>query len=139
MNLEDIELNFQKLGLGYRIFKGVDNAELRFHESRLGIVFPDQVKLFYQANNGISVTNPPFEIFDIGSMLRDKSLIAFCKLNGVQTLSFDVSSLNDAGQWSIVNAETGYEVTKTMASFWANKMMAWLRKEREVWKHEKYS
>lgn len=138
MNLEHIERNFNNLELEYGITNGVSSEELKLHEFRLGVIFPEQVKFFYQAINGITVVNPPFEVLDVQNLYRDGSYIVFCKINEMHRLCFDVSCLNEAEQWDIINYETGYRVTKTIASFWANKMMAWLRKKSEIWAVEKY-
>lgn len=138
MNMVHIAHNLKKFGLEYSVANGVSSAELKFHEARLGVIFPDQVKLFYNANNGIEVVAPPVEILDVQHLYRDGSFIVFCKINEIHRLCFDVSCLNEADQWNILNYETGYLVTKTMASFWSNKMIAWLRKRREIWAEERY-
>ena len=50
-----------------------------------------------------------------------------------ERLGFDLRRRNDAEQWDILNVDTGFRVTLTMASFWSNKVLAWVDKRRAVW------
>jgi hypothetical protein len=36
-------------------------------------------------------------------------------------------------QWSIVNADTLYQISYTMASYWSAHMWTWLVKRRPIW------
>ena len=51
-------------------------------------------------------------------------------------LGFDTRSRNDADPWDIVTVDTGFLVTLTMASFWSNKVLAWVDSRRPVWRRE---
>lgn len=40
---------------------------------------------------------------------------------------------DNAKEWNILNKESGYEITKTISSFWSNKIWQWLEKENKIW------
>ena len=120
-------------GLEYRILPGASRAGMDAAERRLGVSFPTQVRLFYGAVDGIEVVDPPFKLYALSEMKRDGPLLEFCLCHRVHRLAFDTVEINNAGQWFIVNAETGYRITSTMASFWSIRMWTWIEKRRPIW------
>ena len=36
-------------------------------------------------------------------------------------------------KWNILNKVSEYEITKTISSFWSNKIWQWLEKENKIW------
>jgi len=48
-------------------------------------------------------------------------------------IHFDIKTLNNANEWSILNKKSDYEITKTISSFWSNKIWQWLEKEKKIW------
>lgn len=105
-------------------------------ESRLDERLPDQVSLFYQVMNGFEVPEPPIRILALENLERLGGAIRFSVIDRVHSLAFDVSELNAAGQWTVRNEADGYAVTRTFASFWSNKIWAWIDKRRPIWRRE---
>ena len=105
-------------------------------ESKLGVNFPEQVKLFYSACNGLKTNDPALEIKPLSELVIEQAKIEFAVFNKQHSLSFDLSCINEAGQWDIINSKTEFKVTKTMAGFWSNKIFAWLDKGRPIWQEE---
>ena len=100
---------------------------------------PQQVKWFYLLCNGLKVEAPPLEIKSIEDLYTDKTgKIIFAIFDKRHRICFDVSKNNAASQWDILNYDNGFIVTLTMASFWTNKIFAWLDKRRTIWKEETY-
>lgn len=136
MQLDQITRRFEKLGqqgLEYRIYPGASAEVIDAAERRLGATFPEQVRRFYGAFDGIEVLDPPFKLYALGELEREGSLLEFCLCDRVHRLAFDTSGINDAGQWFIVNGETGYRITYTMASFWSIRMWSWIELGRPIW------
>lgn len=139
-------MKIEELGRNY--FKQLKNNGLRINppatiglieetEKRLKVEFPEQVKLFYTYYNGLSTTEPPFEILPLEKLNMDSGhKIHFATFNGLHKACFDISKINEAEQWMIVNGNTGYQITFTMASFWTNKILAWIERKRPVWEDE---
>ncbi|NMO19599.1 SMI1/KNR4 family protein [Pyxidicoccus fallax] len=103
-------------------------------ERRLGTRLPPGVRRFYEALDGFEVSSPRLHVFRAQSLSKDPDgRIAFAEFAGRHRLVFLANQLNPAQEWSIANAETGFVVTLTMASFWSNKVFAWLDRQRPVW------
>ena len=140
MLLEQIPSRFKNLSshraLKHYLASPASEAEIMEAERRLGVSFPAQVKSFYQHYNGLSVDDPQLEVLPIERIdFASPKLLHFATLDGRHNLYFDVSKMNDADQWDIVNTD-GFPVTVTMASFWTNRMWAWIDKRRAIWKEE---
>jgi hypothetical protein len=140
MHLEQIPLEFQKLSekdnLIYSLGKPASLNDILKAEQKLDVSFPTQIKLFYESCNGLRVEDPRLEILPLEQLhfvTPDK--LNFATINGKHELYFDTSQINEAEQWDIVNRED-YLVTKTMASFWSNRIWAWIKTRREIWKAE---
>jgi hypothetical protein len=140
MYLSQIPQNLAKLEPsdpnGYWIGDGLTKAEIEGIEAILHVAIPEQIKLFFSTFNGLGVTSPPFEIYPIERwVIKRVNKVEFAQVDGRHALFFDTAMLNQAGQWNIVS-NTGYVVTHTMASFWSNKLWAWVRDRREIWKDD---
>ncbi len=136
MHLDQIQRRFEKLrqqGLEYRIAPAASTEAIDAAEQRLGVKFPEQVRRFYSAFDGIEVLEPPFKLYALDELERDDSQLVFCLCDHVHRLAFKTGQVNDAGQWFIVNAETGYRITYTMASFWSIHMWSWIELGRPIW------
>lgn len=89
--------------------------------------------------NGLIVEKPALAIRALDELeIDNKGLMHFAVFDNKHIIAFDTNSINNAEQWNIVNRDTGYLVTLTMASFWANKIWAWLISQRTIWKEEFY-
>lgn len=140
MHLEQLSSRFQKLSkqrvLNYSLASPASDEEISKAERRLGVSFPVQVKLFYRNFDGLRVDDPQLEIFPVARLnFASPNRLHFATLAENRPLYFDVSHLNVAEQWDIVTAD-GYRVTLTMASFWSNKIWAWVEKRRAIWQDE---
>jgi hypothetical protein len=140
MHLEQIPSRFQKLSeqreLNYSLASAASGEDILRAEQRLGISIPEQVKLFYRSFNGLHVEEPQLEIRPLERLdFTSPDRLHFVTLDGDRRMLFDVSHLNEAGQWDIVT-EDDYRVTFTMASFWTHKLWAWVEQKRAVWQDE---
>jgi hypothetical protein len=138
MNLHDIEINLRKLETEYHIECGISDAKIDEVQEAIGKKLPEQVKMFYKSCNGLSV-NQKLEIYEINKLNISDGILEFALFNGKYPVGFDISHINDAGQWSIINVETKFVITQTMASFLTNKIWAWLLRGRKIWAEEKYT
>jgi hypothetical protein len=78
------------------------------------VKFPEQVKWFFQACNGLRVIEPAISVMPLSDLkIGPNSTIEFAVIDNQHILSFDAARINEAGQWSIINSETGFVVTKT--------------------------
>jgi hypothetical protein len=136
MHLHQITHRFDSLGqqgLVCRLASGASPEAIEQAEARLRIKFPEQAACFWRTFDGLEVDVPPFKILSLSQMRREGDLVVFCVCDRLVRIAFDLSSLNEAGQWSILNGETGYRITLTMASFWSTHMWTWIVKHRPIW------
>lgn len=136
MHLNQIARRFESLtykGLAYRLAPGAALGVLQEAETRLSVKFPEQVIAFWSAFDGLEVDNPSFKILSLRELKREGELLVFAICDKTVRIAFDVSATNNAGQWSILNAETGYCITFTMASLWSVHMWSWIVKHRPFW------
>ena len=137
MQLEHFALRFEKLsnlsGLKYSLGESALEGDVSQAEERLGISFPAQVVIFYKNFNGLRVEKPQLEVLPIGNLnFAFPNRLHFATFDGNHRLYFDTSQTNAAEQWDIV-AEDDFRVTLTMASFWSNKIFAWVERKRVIW------
>lgn len=136
VNLNHLSRRFESLardGLEYQIAPPASRSAIEDTERRLGVIFPDQVRLLFETCDGIEVTQPAFKLYPLAELQRDGTLLEFCLCDRVHRLAFETREINAAGQWSIVNVDTGYRVTFTIASFWSIRMWSWIEKRRPIW------
>lgn len=136
MHLDQVLARFSKLGrdgVQCRLNVGAGVDSVRQTERRLNLIFPDQVVQFWCAIDGLDVQEPPFRLAPLSEFNFRDGLILFGTCETAIQLAFDVRDINEAGQWSIINAATGYRVTLTMASFWSYHMWTWIVKRRPIW------
>jgi len=139
MKLSDIEINLKKLHSEFVINEGANAEQIKQAQEKLGVKLPGQVIQLYESFNGLSVVKPKLEIFEIGQLEKKDNIIKFALFNGAHPIGFDTSHINDAEQWSIINTNTGFVLTLTVASLLTNKIWAWLHRDREIWADEKYT
>jgi cell wall assembly regulator SMI1 len=137
MHLADFPARFQKLTcrlrLNYSLADPASDDDILRAEQRLGVLFPTQIKLFYRRFNGLCVDEPQLEVFPVERLeFASPKRLHFATVDNVHRLFFDVSHNNAAGQWNILT-DADYLVTLTMASFWSNKIWAWVERRREIW------
>ena len=132
----DIQRRLEKLGrdgVAYRLASGASPAAVLAAERRLGQSLPGPVSAFYAAYDGLLVEDPAFEIFGVAGVERKGDLLLFCRCDRTKYIGFDAAAVNEAGQWSIVSADTRYRVTYTIQSFLATVMWSWIVKRRSIW------
>jgi hypothetical protein len=134
-----LEKRSQAHGLVYILGAPASEIAVADAEQRLITTFPKQVVDFYGAYNGLSVEKPQIEILPIERVEylngNPTYLLHFASVDHVHKVCFDTSHINEAGQWDIVTT-SGYRITFTMASFWSNKLWAWIDKQRAIWEGE---
>ncbi len=108
-------------------FKYSSNIKPKYYED-------DEVAII-QSLDGLSIYNDVRKI--IFEIKQNDNLISLAKIEK-HNISIDISEKNLAGEYNIVNGDTGYIITKTLASFLNNKIWAWLDRGRNIWKIEKY-
>ena len=118
----------------YHIGESLDSGTFQSIEQKLDIVFPAKVKDFLSAVNGLQTHNPAFEILDLNELRVEGNLIQFAIFDETIQICFKVDKYNNAGEWTIIEKETKFEITQTIASFWSNKIWHWLEKRHEIWK-----
>lgn len=143
MQIEHVKINFERksatAGFTYILFEPAGTDDLSEVEKRFKVSIPDAVKIFYTHYNGLEVHDPNLSVFPIQEWApQANNLIHFATVNDEHHLCFDTSNVNQANQWTILNCETGYLLTYTMASFWTNKIWNWIVKQRTIWKEENY-
>lgn len=110
------------------------DEEIRKTEQRLGVSFPVQVKMFYQSFNGLKVDEPKLEVLSLEKLnFTSPNYLHFATFDGCRSVYFDISHINVAEQWNIVDEDNDH-VTLTMASFWSNRIWYWIDYRRVIWK-----
>jgi hypothetical protein len=121
-------------GLKCSIRTGATDADIADVELKLGVQFPEQVVRFYRYYDGIRVEHPSLEIRPLHNIaFVSPSRLHFATVNNDRPLCFDTTCLNDAGQWDIIDCRSSVVVTLTMASFWSNRIWAWIDHRRRIW------
>ena len=132
-----LERRAQQCGLRVVLGTPVSDISVAAAEARLHLAFPAQVRRFYQHYNGLRVEDPPLEVLPIEQFaFAATQRLHFATVNHIHQLCFDTSRLNEARQWDILAYPSELQVTLTMASFWSNKLWAWIDKGRPIWQPE---
>ncbi len=138
MNLIHLSGNFdkraRKYGLQYQLGMPAIQEQIAQAEQNLSVTFSDQIRMFYSTCNGLVVQEPHLEIFSLEHLIKEEHMLHFAVINRNHQLCFDCSHLNEANQWNIIHYHDGYIITFTFASFWSNKIWAWIDKKREIWR-----
>ena len=119
-------------------FEKMLNEQMIF--SQYGLIFPMSVSDFYLNVKWLKISDPSkFEILSFANLiLIDNRYLNFSIIDFDQRICFDTSHFNEAEEWDIVNYESRYIITKTLASYLTNKIWAWLERGRKIWQEEKY-
>ena len=127
--LGDFILNLRKREkrMGYAVSQTAKNAvNCNFTLSRL----------LFQYVDGYCIQKDDREIV-FNLVLLDYNYLQFAQINDV-IIAADLRKINEANEWDIINYNTGFVITKTFESFFANKVWAWLDRKRTIWKEEIY-
>lgn len=111
----------------------LQQAESKLTEDKLQIQIPPKTKAFITKVNGLRTTNPQFELIDLRIWEIKNGLIHFATFDRVHAVCFDTTEINNAGEWNIVNRDSGYVLTLSISSFWSNKIWHWLKHNLKVW------
>lgn len=139
MHIDQLKPRFLSSELDFSLGEGASEAEIFESGKYLSVTFPDQIKEFYTTCNGVMVAEPSLNIYPLNELQINSGIIEFCSINRDHRIGFNTKSTNEAGQWDIINISTKYRITFTMASFWSNKIWAWLLSRREIWGEETHS
>jgi hypothetical protein len=117
----------------FQIGEEVNSSTFQAIERKLSIAFPAKVQYFLSLLNGLRTTNPDFEILVIDDLKVEQDLVQFAIFDNKIPICFKVDENNNAGEWTIVEGETQFEITQTISSFWSNKIWHWLEKRHKIW------
>ncbi len=143
MRIEHLKNNFEKrmlkTNLQFNLNSPANDNLIDVTEKRLKLQFYKEIYLFYKQYNGLKVVTPSLEIFPLENFVIKNDKLIFGTIENSNKLCFDLSGLNSAGQWNIIDYSTSYIITLTFASFWSNKIWAWIDKKRKIWCEEIYT
>ena len=88
----------------------------------------------YQLIDGYSITENERRL-DFYIKVLDKNFLQVAIIHDI-IIAIDLRDINEAGERNIVNYQTNFVITKTMASFLNNKIWAWLDRGRKIWQKE---
>ncbi len=117
----------------FQLGRKVEKEDIEIIEEQLGIQFPEKLSSFYLHLNGLKTEHPSFMIVPITKLQLVKGKIHFATFDDDVQICLNTKTLNQANQWTIVNKETNYEVTKSISSFWSNKIWHWLEMGNTIW------
>jgi hypothetical protein len=88
----------------------------------------------YQLIDGYSITENERRL-DFYIKVLDKNFLQVAIIHDI-IIAMDLRDINEACERNIVNYQTNFVITKTMASFLNNKIWAWLDRGRKIWQKE---
>ena len=127
VHLEQIPRRLRKLhlsGLNYDMRPGATVVQIEETEQRLKLQFCGRVASLWSLMDGLEVQDPPFQLLPLSDLTLENGLVVFATCNGIERLALDTRSINVAGEWDIVNPDTGYRLTLTIGSFWSMHLCA---------------
>ena len=138
MEIEKFKTRLEKLkksnvAFDYEFGENLNPNEFENIEKKMNLVLPAKIKIFYNFNNGLKTFNPNFEIIELSKLKNENSLIHFATFDNNKQICFMVEKLNHANEWTIIEKEYKYELTKTISSFWSIKIWHWLEKKNKIW------
>lgn len=138
MEIEKFKMRLERLkksnvAFDYEFGENLNPNEFEIIEKKMNLVFPEKIKTFYNFNNGLKTLNPNFEIIELSKLKKENSLIHFATFDNNKQICFMVEKLNHANEWTILEKENKYELTKTISSFWSNKIWHWLENKNKIW------
>jgi hypothetical protein len=117
----------------YSIGETINLNNIKNVEKRLSINVPEKVCEFYLSLNGLRIKNPQFEIIDMNNWIIETGFIHFATFDNSTKIYFDIHNLNEVQEWDIINRTIDYELTKTISSFWSNKIWKWIEFKKQIW------
>ncbi len=101
---------------------------------------PKSIVGIFSIFNGLTIYEPRhFKLLKFSEIyVLDERYLVFAIMNTEEKICFDMDSVNSAGEWDIVCYGSGFVITKTLASYLANKVWAWIDRARTIWKEEAY-
>ncbi len=99
---------------------------------------PESITNFYLTINSIKISSPRyFEILPVQELkIINQKYLLFSYIDETNKIAFDTSYKNSANEWDIVNIESDFVITKTLAGYITNKSLAWIDRGRKIWKEE---
>lgn len=93
-------------------------------------------RLLFQYVDGYCIQKDDREIV-FNLVLLEYHYLQFAQIDNI-IIAADIRKTNEANEWDIIYYDTGFVITKTFESFFANKVWAWLDRKRTIWKEEVY-
>ena len=138
MNIENFRKRLDKLKSSndefeYKLNNSFNEINFALIELQIGKEIPEKIKIFLKELNGLKTTNPEFQLLELETLENVNDFIHFATFDSKIEICFKIDKLNNANEWTIINKETGYEITKTISSFWSNKIWHWLEQKHKIW------
>jgi hypothetical protein len=127
------KLSSTKPNFKFQLGQKIKKEDIEILEKRIGVVFPEKLTLFYLHLNGLKTENLSFIIIPINELQLVNENIHFATFNNIIPICLNTKTLNQTNEWSIINKATNYELTKSISSFWSNKIWHWLEKGNTIW------
>ena len=88
----------------------------------------------YQLIDGLCIKEDERRVdFDI--KVLNKNFMQIAVIHDI-IIAIDIKDINQADERNIINYQTNFVITKTLASFLNNKIWAWLDRGRMIWQEE---
>ena len=99
---------------------------------------PQGISDLYCKLNSLQIINPrQFELLPIEKFkLMNDRYLHFSNINHTKMLGFDISQINEAGEWDIRNISSDFLITYTLGSFLTTKIWRWINYGKEIWQEE---
>jgi len=138
MKLEDFLKNLEKnkntnSRFDFLIGNKISDVDIYTFEKENNLKIPTKIVDFTQVVNGLKTENPSFELIDFKDWIVIDQKIHFATFDKNHKVVFDISTLNSAEEWTILNYNTGYEITLSISSFWSNKIWHWIKYSKKIW------
>ena len=86
--------------------------------------------------DGLSIEKDGRSI-DFKLSIIDNNYLVFAFINN-NIIAVNLSEKNEADEWDIITLNSHFVITKTIGSFFANKVWAWIDRGRTIWQEETY-
>lgn len=86
--------------------------------------------------DGLSIEKDGRSI-DFKLSIIDNNYLVFASINN-NIIAVNLSEKNEADEWDIITLNSHFVITKTIGSFFTNKVWAWIDRGRTIWQEETY-
>lgn len=126
------------IGMGQINAKINFNSKFEYKTEPCISYVPHGISDLYCKLNSLQIINPrQFELLPIEKFkLLNNKYLHFANIDHTVMLGFDISQINEAGEWDIRNISNDFLVTYTLGSFLTTKIWRWINYGKEIWQEE---